>query len=123
MGSLAVARPEPGRKLSGVLVKRNFNYHMLAPSDLPRYTDLSMSSVLQRQSVHYGGSVPVLRHLLNQLAGAVEDIEENRMRIFQCIDVNVDHKIITLEVTHDSQFYIVNRSYSQVIKLSFYKVS
>lgn len=34
MGSLAVDRPLPGHKLSGVLVKRNFNYHMLSPKDL-----------------------------------------------------------------------------------------
>lgn len=34
MGSLAVDKPSPGTVLSGVLVKRNFNYHILAPSDL-----------------------------------------------------------------------------------------
>lgn len=34
MGSLAVVKPEPGHKLSGILVKRNFNYHMLAPGDI-----------------------------------------------------------------------------------------
>lgn len=35
MGSLAVEKPKPGNTLSGVLVKRNFNYHLLAPEDLP----------------------------------------------------------------------------------------
>lgn len=34
MGSLAVKRPESGNKLSGVLVKRDFKYHVLAASDL-----------------------------------------------------------------------------------------
>lgn len=34
MGSLAVERPQPGNTLSGILVKRNFNYHILAPNDL-----------------------------------------------------------------------------------------
>lgn len=34
MGSLAVERPKPGNVLSGILVKRNFNYHILAPNDL-----------------------------------------------------------------------------------------
>lgn len=35
MGSLAMEKPKPGHKLCGILVKRNFNYHMLSPSDLP----------------------------------------------------------------------------------------
>lgn len=34
MGSLAVKRPETGNQLSGVLVKRDFKYHVLAASDL-----------------------------------------------------------------------------------------
>lgn len=34
MGQLAVERPKPGNKLSGILVKRNFNYHILSPNDL-----------------------------------------------------------------------------------------
>lgn len=34
MGVLASQRPHEGHKLSGVLVKRGFNYHMIDPSDL-----------------------------------------------------------------------------------------
>lgn len=34
MGQLAVDPPEPGKTLSGILVKRNFNYHILSPDDL-----------------------------------------------------------------------------------------
>jgi cleavage and polyadenylation specificity factor subunit 3 len=34
MGTLAMEKPKPGHKLSGILVKRNFNYHMLAACDL-----------------------------------------------------------------------------------------
>ena len=34
MGNLAMKKPKHGEKLSGILVKRNFNYHILAPSDL-----------------------------------------------------------------------------------------
>lgn len=34
MGSLAVDEPNPGRTLSGILVKRNFNYHILSADDL-----------------------------------------------------------------------------------------
>ena len=34
MGSLAVNRPKPGNITNGILVKRNFNYHILAANDL-----------------------------------------------------------------------------------------
>lgn len=35
MGNLAIEKPKPGDKVSGILVKRNFNYHLLAPVDIP----------------------------------------------------------------------------------------
>lgn len=35
MGALAMQKPQPGDKVSGILVKRNFNYHLLAPFDVP----------------------------------------------------------------------------------------
>lgn len=34
MGNLAIEEPKPGRTLSGILVKRNFNYHILSADDL-----------------------------------------------------------------------------------------
>ena len=37
VGSLAAEPPEEGKNVSGILVKRNFNYHLMAPSDLQKY--------------------------------------------------------------------------------------
>ncbi|KAK8780193.1 hypothetical protein V5799_018463, partial [Amblyomma americanum] len=56
MGSLAVQPPVLGHQLSGVLVKRNFSYHLLSPGDLGKYTDMVMSTVGQRMSISYTGS-------------------------------------------------------------------
>ncbi|XP_059046660.1 cleavage and polyadenylation specificity factor 73-like [Achroia grisella] len=61
MGSLAMDPPKAGNELQGILVKRNFNYHILAPSDLNKYTELSQSEVTQR----YCSS----RHLRMHFAG------------------------------------------------------
>nr|CAD7393290.1 unnamed protein product [Timema cristinae] len=97
MGTLAMEKPRLGHKLSGILVKRNFNYHMLAPTDLSKYTDMSMSQVVQRQSIHYSGSIQVLRYLLTQVAGALEALEEKKFRAFQNIDISLENKIVTLE--------------------------
>ncbi|XP_035724312.1 uncharacterized protein LOC118442590 isoform X2 [Vespa mandarinia] len=97
MGTLAMETPNPGQKLSGVLVKRNFNYHMLAPCDLSKYTDMSMSQVIQRQSVYFSASLPVLKHLLTQIAGNLEVIDDKKLRVFKNIDVTIDGKIVMME--------------------------
>ena len=34
MGSLASQQPQEGHRISGVLIKRGFNYHLIDPSDL-----------------------------------------------------------------------------------------
>ena len=63
-----MARPTEGHVVSGVLVKRNFNYHILDPEDLKKYTDMTVSTVTQRQSVYYGGSVQLLQFLVSQVS-------------------------------------------------------
>lgn len=97
MGALAMETPKVGKKLSGVLVKRNFNYHLLAPSDLNKYTDMSMSQVVQRQSVYYSASLPMLKHLLTQIAGNLEAVDDKKFRAFKHVDVTIEGKIITME--------------------------
>ncbi|XP_063540314.1 cleavage and polyadenylation specificity factor 73 [Cydia strobilella] len=97
MGSLAVEPPEEGKQLQGVLVKRNFNYHILAPQDLNKYTELTQSEVSQRQSIHYAGSLPLLRHVVVQVAGNVEFLTETKWRLYQCVELTVDNGMITLE--------------------------
>ncbi|KAL3285800.1 hypothetical protein HHI36_000323 [Cryptolaemus montrouzieri] len=97
MGSLAMDRPQPGNNLSGILVKRNFNYHILSSNDLPKYTDMSMSQILQRQSIHYSGNMTILRHFISQVAGLLETLEEKKLRAFNAVDILIEGKIVTLE--------------------------
>nr|CAH7712379.1 unnamed protein product [Callosobruchus chinensis]CAH7758079.1 unnamed protein product [Callosobruchus chinensis] len=98
MGKLAIDVPHPGKTLTGILVKRNFNYHVLAPDDLSKYTDLSMSQIMQRQSLHYSGNSNVLRHLISQVAGLLESIEgDKKMRAFNAVDITIEPKIVILE--------------------------
>ncbi|XP_061384125.1 cleavage and polyadenylation specificity factor 73 [Danaus plexippus] len=97
MGSLAMEAPVPGAQLQGVLVKRNFNYHILAPSDLNKYTDLSQSSVSQRVSVWCGAPVGLVRHAVMRLAGPVVFLSDTRWRLYGCIDLTLDLPLVTLE--------------------------
>jgi len=97
MGTLAMETPKPGQKLSGVLVKRNFDYHMLAPCDLSKYTDISMSQVIQRQSVYFSMSLCVLKDLLTQISGNLEVVDDKKLRVFKNVDVTIDGQIATME--------------------------
>ena len=46
MGSLAAEKPEHGKPLSGILIKRGFNYHLIAPDDLQsKFVNLSMTEL------------------------------------------------------------------------------
>lgn len=70
MGSLASKRSaEEGEEMSGILVKRNFNYHILSPEDLPNYTELSLSAVTQRQSLVLSANPVQLGSILAAMSG------------------------------------------------------
>ena len=54
VGRLASKKPKAGDVVSGVLVKRGFNYHIVSPEELQHYTDLSQGVVLQKQVSFFG---------------------------------------------------------------------
>lgn len=100
MGALAVKKPEEGQSLSGILVKRDFKYHILAASDLSKYTDMSMSVVTQKQSIAWSGSVANLKVLLERIGGpgCVEVVEpEKKFKCFHAIDLQFENKIVIIE--------------------------
>ncbi|KAK6626585.1 Cleavage and polyadenylation specificity factor 73 [Polyplax serrata] len=97
MGTLAMQKPLPGDKVSGILVKRNFNYHLLAPLDVPKYTDMTVTRVTERVSVYYSGQMSILKYLLNQSCGPVEVVDDKKLKVFKNINITIESKIITLE--------------------------
>ncbi len=127
VGQLAVEPPEEGHRVSGILVKRNFNYHLLAPADLQKYTDMTMSTVTQRQSVFYGGSFQLLQFMISQISEEViiiiksggknrnfdkvknrvigvaqvetveTDEEKKVIRAFGSVDIVCEKRMVTLE--------------------------
>lgn len=100
MGSLAAKKVENGDKVSGILVKRDFKYHVLAASDLSKYTDMSMSTVTQRQSLQFSGSPASLKTLLESIGGigSVEVLDNNKkFRAFDHVDITFDGKVVILE--------------------------
>lgn len=99
MGALAVQPAADGRLLSGVLVKRNFSYHLLAPAELGKYTDMTQSVVSQRLSVHFSGSPALLQYVLSSLSADFEVIKGSRQqwRLFKSVTVTLEGKTAVLE--------------------------
>ena len=74
IGSLASGKQEHGKPISGVLLKRGFNYHVMAPTDLSNYTELAISSIKQRQIIDYHASFQQLVTSLTTFCGKVETV-------------------------------------------------
>ncbi|XP_056283970.1 cleavage and polyadenylation specificity factor subunit 3-like isoform X2 [Pseudoliparis swirei] len=100
MGSLTDRKCVQGQRVSGILVKRNFNYHIVTPADLSNYTDLCMSTVTQTQAVPYSGPISLLVSQLRSLAGDVEQVEEAEkitVRVFKSISLVYEAGVVLLE--------------------------
>ena len=99
MGSLAVVPATAGHRLSGVLVKRNFSYHLLNPSDLSTYTSLVMSTVSQSLNMHFSGS---FQDLISAVSHFDWDVLEGKhgsksLRIFKTISITLKVNCATIE--------------------------
>ncbi|KAG5846794.1 cleavage and polyadenylation specificity factor subunit 3 [Anguilla anguilla] len=100
MGSLADKKCAQGQRVSGILVKRNFSYHILTPSDLSNYTDLAMSTVKQTQAIPFTGPFSLLVNQLRSLAGDVEELEntdKTTLKIFKNITLVHEVGMVMLE--------------------------
>uniref|UniRef100_A0A672IBD3 Cleavage and polyadenylation specific factor 3 n=1 Tax=Salarias fasciatus TaxID=181472 RepID=A0A672IBD3_SALFA len=100
MGSLADKKCVQGQRVSGILVKKNFNYHILNPSDLSTYTELAMSTVKQTQAVPFTGPYSLLVCHLRNLTGDVEELdgtEKSTLKIFKNITLVHEVGMVLLE--------------------------
>uniref|UniRef100_A0A8D3E376 Cleavage and polyadenylation specificity factor subunit 3 n=1 Tax=Scophthalmus maximus TaxID=52904 RepID=A0A8D3E376_SCOMX len=100
MGSLADKKCAQGQRVSGILVKKNFNYHILNPSDLSTYTELSMSTVKQTQAIPFTGPYSLLVCHLRNLTGDVEELEgteKHTLKLFKNIVLTHEVGMVLLE--------------------------
>ncbi|XP_077977969.1 cleavage and polyadenylation specificity factor subunit 3-like [Glandiceps talaboti] len=124
MGSLASKRPSQGSRVSGIVVKRNFNYHIMAPSDLSNYTELAVSTVTQRQSISYNAPLSLLRYYLTQLSGDIEHTEVHdkpALKVFK--DITIVHEPALSMVTMEWVANAVNDMYADAVLAVILRVS
>lgn len=83
-----------------------------SPSD---YTDLAMSTVTQRLSMKYSGTIALLQYYLNQLSGDLEQTmsgDRQVLRVFKSVNVIVEQKMVIIEVNFLSCIGTCHRSFS-----------
>ena len=115
MGTLAVDPAKTGQRLSGVLVKRNFSYHLLDPKDISKYTNLVMSTISQRLSVHFKGTFhDLLSYVTNFTWEVVEGPGSTKLiKVFNAITLT--HKLENQMVILDWASSPVNDMYADAI--------
>uniref|UniRef100_A0A1I8JMW6 PPPDE domain-containing protein n=1 Tax=Macrostomum lignano TaxID=282301 RepID=A0A1I8JMW6_9PLAT len=86
----------------GILMKKNFSYHLVHETDLPTYTDLATSEVTQRMAVHFSMPPSLLYFHLAVVAGSVETVRQKGdchvYRVFQCVTVTWEPRQVLIEV-------------------------
>lgn len=100
VGQLAAEKPAEGTMLSGILVRRNFKLHMMAPEDLQNYTTLTRSTVTQRLGIPFTAAARSLVLNLSQVAGELEQVGDRQkpgIRVFGAINIFLENRMIVLE--------------------------
>ena len=119
VGRLASKKAKAGEVVSGVLVKRGFNYHIVSAEELQHYTDLSQGVVLQKQTLPFTAPFSLLHHCLLQLAGGVEQVEQsgkNCLRVFDSVSNN-NLELSAFNVYISSLIYLSSLIYNYISSL------
>ncbi|KRX94364.1 Cleavage and polyadenylation specificity factor subunit 3, partial [Trichinella pseudospiralis] len=104
IGQMATKKAEQGDVVSGVMIKRNFDYHLMHSNDVSGYTDLSKGNILQTESVFFNGHLTLLNYFFNEVtAGKLEILEEYKdgegklLRAFKVITIRVKIPVVQIE--------------------------
>ncbi|KAI9087671.1 beta-lactamase-like protein, partial [Phlyctochytrium arcticum] len=99
IGHLAALPPVPNATLSGILVCRDFVYHLLSPRDLPTFTELTPASIHQRQTIPCRATLGLVKWHLENMYGPVETTGKRSFVVFDTVKViqSPDLRRYTLE--------------------------
>ena len=77
---LAEKTPEVGETVNGLLIKKAFTYHIMAPDDLHVFSQLSTANISQRITIAYTGAFGVSEHRLKQIFESVESLPDEESK-------------------------------------------
>ncbi|CBY37756.1 unnamed protein product [Oikopleura dioica] len=95
VGSLAHYLPKQEDEIEGILVRKNFNYKIVAAEDLKTHAELETTQVKQRLSVDFNAPADLLKFYLEQLSYDVKEFAKNTkcgFIVFRCIRIVYDEQ-------------------------------
>ncbi|XP_078150038.1 cleavage and polyadenylation specificity factor subunit 3-I-like [Carex rostrata] len=101
IGRLAEKVPETGETVSGLLVKKEFTYQIMAPDDLRVFSQLCTANITQRITVPYSGAFEVIKYRLKQIYESVESLPVEEAEV----PTLIVHEKVTIR--HESDTYVM----------------
>lgn len=97
VGTLASKSPEEGMNLSGVLVMKDFQHHLMTVNDLNNFTELTIASVSQTLMVPFRANLQELKHHLTQMYENLQETNDNNsFKVYDAVTVTPkeDHLVL-----------------------------
>ena len=89
IGSLAAQEPSDGTVVDGILVGKDFTFQVMDGAELPEFTDLVTSSIVQRQSVATRAPFGLVKWHLEQMFGSVDTLDSQTVSVFGTVKMSV----------------------------------
>lgn len=105
--SLTESKEEKGKDkiVSGILVGKDFEYQIMAPTDIREHTNLVQASVLQRQLVTVQAPFSLIEYHMLQLFGANQCVRDrNTLFICNAIQLEVEEDLCRVSIEWPGNF-------------------
>lgn len=101
LGLIAALKPKPADVLTGVLVSKNFDLHLMKVDDLREFSGLTTTVVKEKQTVRVHCGRDLIHWHLSQMFGYVEVVTDTddsyELRIMNDIAVTLENDICTVK--------------------------
>jgi len=87
IGEMAKVEPKNNDRLSGVLVSKDFHYHIMDAKELSEFTDVNTTEIIQKQKLSFHGTFSLVIFHLEQMFGEIKIIDNESILVFNTVTV------------------------------------
>ncbi|ORX48407.1 Metallo-hydrolase/oxidoreductase [Piromyces finnis] len=84
---MAKVEPKNNDRLSGVLVSKDFHYHIMDAKELSEFTDVNTTEIIQKQKLSFHGTFSLVIFHLEQMFGEIKIIDNESILVFNTVTV------------------------------------
>ncbi len=79
---MAKVEPKNNDRLSGVLVSKDFHYHIMDAKELSEFTDVNTTEIIQKQKISFHGTFSLVIFHLEQMFGEIKIIDKESILVY-----------------------------------------